>query len=245
MKKLLQKSKIDWCDVTWNPIWGCLNHCPYCYAKRIAKRWGKAVCGRDDFVPTWVESNFRKQFPGKPSVILVNSMSDFEHWDLPWIKKVIDKIADHPEHIFMFLTKRPAAYTVINFGFPGNVWLGATATSELTVGPALTDLSAAKALYGVHVFLSIEPLHGHISKESVDKDYLDWIIVGAETGSRKGKVLPDEGWIEEFLQCETPVFFKDNIRGYYRFRLPRMWPQAIIQHLYNRQGEEACRTLLD
>ncbi len=35
----MKKSKIDWCDSTWNPVTGCLNECKYCYAKGIANRF--------------------------------------------------------------------------------------------------------------------------------------------------------------------------------------------------------------
>jgi len=35
-----QKTKIDWCDATWNPVTGCLHGCEYCYARRIAERFG-------------------------------------------------------------------------------------------------------------------------------------------------------------------------------------------------------------
>lgn len=35
----MNKSKIEWTDYTWNPITGCLNNCPYCYAKKQAKRF--------------------------------------------------------------------------------------------------------------------------------------------------------------------------------------------------------------
>jgi hypothetical protein len=31
--------KIDWTDFTWNPVTGCYNNCPYCYARRIAGRF--------------------------------------------------------------------------------------------------------------------------------------------------------------------------------------------------------------
>ena len=34
------KTKIDWCDATWNPVTGCLHDCEYCYARRIAERFG-------------------------------------------------------------------------------------------------------------------------------------------------------------------------------------------------------------
>lgn len=39
----MQKSKIEWCDSTWNPVTGCLHGCEYCYAKRIAERYGGSV----------------------------------------------------------------------------------------------------------------------------------------------------------------------------------------------------------
>ena len=34
------KTKIDWCDTTWNPVTGCLHGCEYCYARKIAERFG-------------------------------------------------------------------------------------------------------------------------------------------------------------------------------------------------------------
>lgn len=37
----MNKTKIEWCDYTWNPVTGCLHKCEYCYARRIAKRFGK------------------------------------------------------------------------------------------------------------------------------------------------------------------------------------------------------------
>lgn len=35
----MKKTKIDWCDSTWNPVTGCLHGCAYCYARRIAERF--------------------------------------------------------------------------------------------------------------------------------------------------------------------------------------------------------------
>ncbi len=34
------KTKIDWCDSSWNPVTGCEHGCPYCYARGIAERFG-------------------------------------------------------------------------------------------------------------------------------------------------------------------------------------------------------------
>lgn len=33
-----QKTKIDWCDSSWNPITGCLHGCHYCYARGMAEK---------------------------------------------------------------------------------------------------------------------------------------------------------------------------------------------------------------
>ena len=37
---MMRNTKIDWCDSTWNPVSGCLHSCEYCYARRIAERFG-------------------------------------------------------------------------------------------------------------------------------------------------------------------------------------------------------------
>lgn len=36
------KTKISWADATWNPVTGCLHGCEYCYARKIAERFGGA-----------------------------------------------------------------------------------------------------------------------------------------------------------------------------------------------------------
>ncbi|WP_298021095.1 DUF5131 family protein [uncultured Dysosmobacter sp.] len=36
----MNKTKIEWCDATWNPVTGCLHGCPYCYARSVAHRFG-------------------------------------------------------------------------------------------------------------------------------------------------------------------------------------------------------------
>ena len=45
----MEKTEIDWCDSTWNPVTGCLHGCEYCYARGIAKRFGGANDGEIDY----------------------------------------------------------------------------------------------------------------------------------------------------------------------------------------------------
>ena len=35
----MEKTKIEWCDSTWNPVTGCLHGCEYCYARGTANRF--------------------------------------------------------------------------------------------------------------------------------------------------------------------------------------------------------------
>ena len=38
-RQTMNRSKIEWCDHTWNPITGCLHNCRYCYARGMARRF--------------------------------------------------------------------------------------------------------------------------------------------------------------------------------------------------------------
>jgi protein gp37 len=78
----VNKTKIEWCDFTWNPVVGCTGACPYCYARKMAHRFHR------DFTPHWVERNFNRAMPKKPSRIFVNSMSDVADWEPTWVQLV-------------------------------------------------------------------------------------------------------------------------------------------------------------
>lgn len=45
----MDKTKIDWADASWNPVTGCMHGCEYCYARKIAERFGG--CWRLDLPP--------------------------------------------------------------------------------------------------------------------------------------------------------------------------------------------------
>ena len=210
----MNRTKIDWCDHTWNPVWGCLNNCPYCYARKLAKRFGDA-----EFKPAWKQKNFDKPFPKKPSRIFVNSMSDIRWWAMRWTNDVLNKIADHPWYTFLFLTKYPYIYS--EYLFPSNCWLG--------VSVAKTDDFHGILMPTRNPFVSLEPLHGRIIPGFLAG--YDWVIIGAESGNRKGKVIPRREWIAEIVdyckENQIPVFLKDSLR--------EIWGEPLIQE-YPAQG---------
>lgn len=39
-ENVMNKTKIDWCTDSWNPVTGCQHGCEYCYARGIATRFG-------------------------------------------------------------------------------------------------------------------------------------------------------------------------------------------------------------
>ncbi|MBQ9617481.1 MAG: DUF5131 family protein [Oscillibacter sp.] len=40
---MINKTKIEWCTHTWNPVTGCKHGCPYCYARSIANHFGTSA----------------------------------------------------------------------------------------------------------------------------------------------------------------------------------------------------------
>lgn len=199
------RKTICWADWSTNEVWGCLNNCPYCYARFIAKRFGKQICGRSDFVPTWIESNFNKTIPNYATHIFINSMSDVAFWKQDWFDKVLQKAVNLPEKKFLFLTKRmdfvalKVMYSKIKK--VSNVYFGATVTrnSEFIISAD---------------FVSIEPIHERIDVAKLI--YYKQVIVGAETGNRKGKIIPEAAWIEEIrIFCKKSgikLFEKNSLK---------------------------------
>jgi len=214
----MHKTKIEWCDTTWNPVWGCLNNCSYCYARKIAKRFG-AKFGVKDFTPTWIESNYNKPFPKKSARIFVNSMSDIAFWKREWMKRVMFRISHHPEHQFLFLTKRSITYDFISF--PENVLLGVTITRQKDMD-RLADLITFTTFGEKNkIFISVEPVLEEIELTVQP----DWLIIGAETGNRKGRIIPKREWIEKLIrQADCPVFLKDNLESVWGEELCQEFP---------------------
>ena len=160
----MNKTKIDWCDYVWNPVWGCLNNCEYCYARKLARRFWKKMYEKEwehldkqdliennsqllileenlkNYRPIFLDSNFNKSFPKKPARIFVNSMSEIYYWKEEWMERVLEKIRKYPQHTFIFLTKFPEVY--YDYDFPENCWLGITETGETQdkLDCALNDL---------------------------------------------------------------------------------------------------------
>jgi len=228
----MAQTKIDWADVTINPITGCRNFgnpeiCGnYCYAARMARRLkGRFGYPADDpFRPTFhperlQEINWKRN--KTPSRIFLNSMSDWlgEGVDLDWIRQIIEAVSQNEDDIFLVLTKRPERILEMLhcIALPENLWWGVSVTKQQDLWRIAT---LRDSLPAIHKFVSFEPLHGPIVESDETMmclDSIEWAILGAESSNRKGKIIPEANWITGLIGCipeETPIFVKENVYQY-------------------------------
>ena len=111
----------------------------------------------------------------------------------------------------MFLTKNPRRYIELAdkniLPRESNMWYGSTATTPETEFFFCTDRNT---------FISIEPIHAPFSDIGDQHCFVKWVIVGAETGNQKRKIIPEKGWIDEISRkCRedgVPIFMKESLR---------------------------------
>lgn len=133
----------------------------------------------------------------KPRTIFVCSMADlFGDW-VPdeWIKKVFEACEKAPQHRYLFLTKNPKRYKELQLKgkLPKQHWYGTSVTrrdGREFFAPSYST------------FVSIEPILESFSGENhaaYRQMVQPWVILGAETGNRKNKVVPKKEWIWNWL----------------------------------------------
>lgn len=192
----MNKTKIEWTDRTWNPVWGCKNNCWYCYAKRIGMRFV------GNFEPRFYPERIKQPYAvNQPLKIFVCSMADlFGNW-IPdkWIKRIIRVARENPQHTFQFLTKNPNRMN--QFKFPDNCWVGTTITKQNELH-RIGDLVKTNAKFH---FVSFEPLLEEIEADLEGED-IDLIIIGALTGEKQ-KTKPEWDKIKHHNK-----FYKRNFR---------------------------------
>ena len=223
----MNQTKIDWCTRTLNPVTGCTFGCPYCYARRMNQRFRYVP---DFSKPQFFPERLKQLAEKKPQVIFMDSMSDIADWKPEWLEAVYKAMAENPQHKYLFLTKRIGEYVKTDYflwnarripkGLDDNVffYVGNTVTRQDMVPEGIMRSGD---------FWSIEPILEPISCEFNDPRTIKpkWVIIGAETGNRKEKVIPKREWIEAIVsECKAvdiPVFMKGS--------LIKVWNAPLIQ----------------
>lgn len=211
------KSKIEWTQITWNPVTGCTKYspgCKNCYAERMTRRLQamgleKYKYGFDvvncDGVELWRPRDGK--WPDR-SVVFVNSMSDLfhSHVDLLFIRDVFRVMNDARAYVFHVLTKRSGRLREISSSLPWgeNIWMGVSVENQ----DYLFRIDHLRECGAKHKFISFEPLLGPLGR--VDLSGIDWVIVGGESGPgarplREEWVLPIR---DQCAEMGIPFFFK-------------------------------------
>lgn len=146
--------------------------------------------------------------------IFVGAMADvFGAW-VPdeWLDDIFAECEKRPEHNYMFLTKNVERYC--KYGVPAgkdNLWYGTSITRQ-------EDMDRFDYLPAFcKTFISFEPLLEdlHPAEYNILFHQVNWIIIGAQTGRNKDKVIPDFEWIKKLvLEADTtgiPIFMKDSL----------------------------------
>ena len=151
----------------------------------------------------------------KPAMVFVNSMSDVFHENIREydILKVFDVMNQAEKHTFQILTKRPERLLEMDheIKWTPNIWMGVSIESKDTLHRIRTlSESAAKIK-----FISAEPLLEDVCPEfSEYVDYLDWVIVGGESGPNARKM--DREWaisIHDICNMHDVAYFFKQMGG--------------------------------
>lgn len=207
-----ENSKIQWCDHTFNPWWGCAKispACDHCYAEPLAalhfpkvKLWGAEAARRtfDAWAQHWRAPhrwNRRAEKVGTRARVFCASMADvFEsHPAVEESRELLfETIRRTPWLDWLILTKRignvkrmvPSDW---GDGYP-NVWLGISVCNQIEAERDIPKLLATPAEIR---FLSCEPMIGPIALAEwiglvpaiVEwRPRVDWVIVGGESGPK-------------------------------------------------------------
>ena len=217
---IINHTRIEWADATWNPIVGCNRNCQYCYAKPIFERYkpGEKYEDIHYYPERLIDPDMRNK---KPKRIFVGSMADImdNRINPEFLDEIFEIIEAHPQHTFIFMTKNNYAYGKLP-SVPDNCWMGITIDGQEAMEVQLIRMENLINGPGKIKFVSFEPLLGEVA--NILKPGIDWIIIGGMSGPKAIGYGANRIHVLETLETAhalgIPVFIKKNLK----------WSQEII-----------------
>lgn len=215
----MSATEIEWTDVVWNPVRGCVKvspGCKHCYANTFAERFRgvPGIAYERGFDPRLVPERLADPLRWeKPRKVFVNSMSDLFQAAVPddYLEEVCRVMQAADWHVFQVLTKRPERMRDLLRGrlafaaaLP-HVWWGTSVEDKKYGLPRIDVLRDTPAATR---FLSAEPLLENLGR--VDLQGIDWVIVGGESGPGARPMDPAwaEGLRDQCVEAGVKFFFK-------------------------------------
>lgn len=214
----LNKTGIEWCDYTYNPVTGCKHGCEFCYARGHAENPFYKKGFPNKFEPTFHPGRLTDPERKKAtSTIFVVSMGElFGDWvPQEWIDCVVRSCVLAPQHTYIFLTKNPwrmREYLYnLSAGSLENWWVGTSLGESRNSWARLPSIQML-GKEGWNTFLSIEPLKvapllfSHVSLKGIKQ-----VIIGMQT---KPLTPCEPEVIEDVVNIAkknyVPIFLKDS-----------------------------------
>jgi protein gp37 len=229
---------VEWAGYTWNPVTGCNHGCNFCYARAITHNGQMERNYPFKFEPAFYE--YRLAAPVNTKLpkdltnpangrVFVGSMADlFGKW-VPddWITKVFDACMTNPEWEYLFLTKWPKRYKLLE-SLP-KAWFGASVIQQSDVKRVEKEMQSFNTV-GIK-WISLEPMLEPITFN--DLSWCNLVVIGAQTQTNQptGNVpafAPQFDWVVDVVnQCRqagVAYYLKPNLLTSPGMALPKMNP---------------------
>lgn len=236
----MEKTKIEYCDSTWNPVTGCAHNCRYCYAKVIANRFKGCMESPDgkteSILAVLDEPKKRKTKSGAmmPAPYPYGFIPTFHKYRLNDLStkhfgKTIFVCSTADLFDFIMPTEWIREVFAKCLEHPEHRYLFLTKNpfrydsladegilpnnSNFWYGTTLEKMSFYFNKPGYNCFLSIEPIMSNVFSERKKPDGIKWMVMGAMTGRERKHFIPTIERVQYICDAAEgiPIFMKDSL----------------------------------